>query len=200
MSDCQNRLADSNAGLPFLRVETPDMPCTNCPVFRPIIDGIVSFRFEATIRSAVHQLKYRNLRALASPLAAMMADYLSENWLPHDITMPVPLHSNKLRERGYNQSELLAKELSKLTGIPTEKDYLTRHRHTPAQAMTKSREERQRNMAGAFACKNDNARGKKVLLIDDVATSCATLDACAAALKAAGAVSVWGLTLARDIR
>ena len=201
--DCQNRLARIQTPVcPFCGVDnSPDRPCTNCPVFRPVIDGIrAPFRFEATIRSAVHQLKYRNLRALASPLAAMMADYLSENWLPHDITMPVPLHSNKLRERGYNQSELLAKELSKLTGIPTEKDCLTRHRHTPAQAMTKSREERQRNMAGAFACKNDNARGKKVLLIDDVATSCATLDACAAALKAAGAVSVWGLTLARDIR
>jgi ComF family protein len=201
--DCLERLARIRPPVcPVCGVDKPlDMPCTNCPVFRPVIDGIrAPFRFEATIRSAVHQLKYRNLRALASPLAAMMADYLYENALPYDIIMPVPLHNKKLRERGYNQSELLAKELGQLTGIPIEKGCLVRHRHTPAQAMTKSIEERQRNLAGAFACKNDNARGKKVLLIDDVATSCTTLDACAAALKSSGAVSVWGLTLARDIR
>jgi ComF family protein len=178
-----------------------DTPCTSCPVFQPVIDGVrAPFRFEATIRSAVHRLKYRNLRAMAAPLAAFMADYLSDNPLPHDIIIPVPLHSKKLRERGYNQSELLAKQLGRLTTVPVVKDCLIRHRHTPAQAMTKSIEERHRNLTGAFTCKNDSVRGRKILLIDDVATSCATLDACAAALKSAGAVSVWGLTLARDIR
>jgi len=65
--------------------------------------------------------------------------------------------------------------------------------------MSKSIHERHYNLAGAFLCKNECVRGKKVLLIDDVATSGATLDACAKALKSAGAVSVWGLTLARDI-
>jgi ComF family protein len=200
---CRERLAWIKPPVcPICGVDKPlDTPCTNCPMFRPAIDGIrAPFRFEATIRSAVHQLKYRNLRALASPLAAMMAGYLYENALPHDIIMPVPLHHKKLRERGYNQSELLAKELGKLTGIPLETECLVRLRHTPAQAMTTSLQERHGNLAGAFACKNDSMLGRKVLLIDDVATSCATLDACAVALKSAGAVSVWGLTLARDIR
>ncbi len=187
---------------PFCGVDKPlDTPCTSCPAFRPVIEGVrAPFRFEATIRSAVHRLKYRNLRAIAAPLAAMMADYLGDNPLPYDIIIPVPLHNKRLRERGYNQSELLAKEIGKSTGVQVEAGCLTRHRHTPAQAMTKSIQERHSNLAGAFICKNESARGKRVLLIDDVATSGATLDACAKALKSAGAVSVWGLTLARDIR
>jgi ComF family protein len=187
---------------PFCGVDKPvGTPCTSCPGFQPVIDGIrAPFRFEATIRSAVHQLKYRNLRAIAIPLARMMADYLSDNPLPYDIVIPVPLHHKRLRERGYNQSELLAKEIGKLTGFRVEEDSLTRLRHTTAQAMTKSMQERHANLAGAFTCCSENIRGKKILLIDDVATSGATLDACAKALKSAGAVSVWGLTLARDIR
>jgi ComF family protein len=158
------------------------------------------FRFEGTIRSAVHQLKYRNLRAIAIPLAIMMAEYLDDNPIQYDTIIPVPLHNKRLRERGYNQSELLAMEIGRGTGVPVEKDLLTRHRQTSAQAMTKSIQERHANLAGAFTCKSENISGKKVLLIDDVATSGATLDACAKALKSAGAVSVWGLTLARDIR
>lgn len=200
---CRNRLSWIMTPVcPFCGVDKPlDIPCTSCPVFQPVIDGIrAPFRFEGTIRSAVHQLKYRNLRAIAAPLAKMMADYLDDNPLPYDIIIPVPLHNKRLRERGYNQSELLAKEIAGLTGIRIEKDLLTRHRHTPAQVMTKSIQERHANLTGAFTCKSENINGKKVLLIDDVATSGATLDACAKALKSAGAVSVWGLTLARDIR
>ncbi|MDD4923885.1 MAG: ComF family protein [Dehalococcoidales bacterium] len=187
---------------PFCGVDKPpETHCTSCPVFQPVIDGMrAPFRFEAAIRSAVHRLKYRNLRAIAAPLASMMADYLGDNPLPYDIIIPVPLHNKRLRERGYNQSELLAKEIGKSTCARVDKNCLMRHRHTPAQAMTKSIQERHSNLADAFICKNDTVRGKKVLLIDDVATSGATLDACAKALKSAGAASVWGLTLARDIR
>ncbi len=178
-----------------------DTSCNNCPTFETCIDGIRSpFRFEGTIRSAVHQLKYRNLRAIATPLAAIMADFAKDNPLPYDIIIPVPLHRKRFRERGYNQSELLAKEFGKLTTVQIEKDCLIRHRHTPAQAMSKSIHERHYNLVDAFICQNESVRGKRVLLIDDVATSCATLDACARALKSAGAVSVWGLTVARDIR
>jgi competence protein ComFC len=187
---------------PLCGVAKPlDIPCTNCPGLQMTIDGIRSpFRFEEIIRSAVHQLKYKNLRAIAAPLAVMMADYLTDNQMRNDIIIPVPLHRKRLRERGYNQSELLAKELNKLTGIPIETECLIRHRHTPAQAMTNSVTERHNNLTGAFTCKNNRVEGKKVLLIDDVATSGATLDTCAVALKTAGACSVWGLTLARDIR
>jgi len=151
------------------------------------------------MRQAIHELKYRNLRALAQPLARLLRDYLADSPLPADALVPVPLHSKRLKERGYNQSRRLAQELGKLMNVPVVDDCLFRRRHTSPQTRTSSAEERKRNIADAFACHNDNLRHKQVLLIDDVATSGATLDACAVALKAAGASSVWGLVLAREI-
>jgi competence protein ComFC len=103
-----------------------------------------------------------------------------------------------LRERGYNQSQLLAKELGKLSGLPVMANCITRRRQVASQTKAASISQRRSNVANAFVCKN-HLRDKKVILIDDVATSGATLDACAAALKSAGAASVWGLTIAREV-
>ena len=83
--------------------------------------------------------------------------------------------------------------------MPSVEDSLVRLRDTPAQTRTKSAEERQSNVAQAFVCRGQKLAGKDILLIDDVCTSGATLDACATALKAAGATSVWGLTVAREV-
>jgi len=174
--------------------------CPGCHNQQMTIDGIRSpFRFEGVIRQAVHQLKYQNLRAIAAPLALFLADYLASNPVPGEVLVPVPLHPKRLRERGYNQSELLAKELSKFTQLLLVADCLTRERPSPPQVRAATLEERQSNVKGAFNCFDDRLRGKPVLLIDDVSTSGATLNACAAALKAHGALSVWGLTLAREI-
>jgi len=109
------------------------------------------------------------------------------------------LHHKRLRERGYNQSLLLAFELGKLSGIPVRPDILKRHINTPPQARTASSIERHRNMHEAFTSADGKLKDKRVLLIDDVSTSGATLDACASALKQAGALSVWGLTVAREV-
>jgi len=151
------------------------------------------------MRQAIHQLKYQNLRTLAAPLAQLLSDYLDTSPVPGEVLVSVPLHRKRLRERGYNQSGLLARELGKLTRIPVVDDCLLRERHASPQARTANVDERRKNVAGVFACRDDRLRDKQVLLIDDVATSGATLDACAAALRAAGAVSVWGLVLAREI-
>ena len=113
--------------------------------------------------------------------------------------MPVPLHRKRLRERGYNQSYLLSKGLGKSNNLPVVADCLVRQKHTPPQAKTSTVEERRDNVVGVFDCRDDRLRDKRVLLIDDVATSGATLDACAAVLKASGAVSVWALTFAREV-
>jgi ComF family protein len=104
-----------------------------------------------------------------------------------------------VKERGYNQSSLLTQKLSKLTNLPVVGNSLTRQRHALPQTQTKTVTERRNNVTGAFTCRDQQLKGRQVLLIDDVATSGATLDACAVALKAAGANSVWGLTLAREI-
>ncbi|MDP3880512.1 MAG: double zinc ribbon domain-containing protein [Dehalococcoidales bacterium] len=174
--------------------------CPGCVSWQAAIDGIRSYlRFEGVARQMVYQLKYKNLRALSTVLAQFLSEYLLANSVPGEVLVPVPLHEKRLRERGYNQSGLLARELGKLTGLPVVNDCLIRQRHTAPQARTTTVADRYTNITGAFACCDRRLEGKKVLLIDDVATSGATLDAAAAALKAAGATAVWGLTLAREI-
>jgi ComF family protein len=168
--------------------------------WKAVIDGVRSpFRFEGTVRKAVHEFKYRNLRAMAGELAVYLADCLRENNISYDVIVPVPLHPKRLRERGYNQSLLLAAGLSKLTGFPVNDSSLVRKIYNVPQAKTGSVEERRQNVIGIFSCVNEDLHKKKVLLIDDVTTSGATLNACASVLKTGGAVTVWGLTLAREI-
>ena len=151
------------------------------------------------MRQAIHQLKYRNLRALAMPLAKLLRDYLVTNPVPGEVVVPVPLHRRRLRERGYNQANLLARELGKLINSPVVDDCLIRLRHAPPQARTLTVDERRSNVANAFTCRDRRLQDKQVLLVDDVSTSGATLDACAAALKAFGTTSVWGLVMAREL-
>ena len=174
--------------------------CPSCVGWQARIDGIrSSVRFDGVIRQAIYQLKYRNLRALTAPLAKLLNDYLSTNPVPGEVLVPVPLHQKRLRERGYNQSSLLAQELGKLINLPVVSNCLIRQRHALPQVRTSTMDERWSNVADAFTCCDHRLRGKQVLLIDDVSTSGATLDACAAALKTAGAISVWGLVLAREV-
>ena len=111
--------------------------------------------------------------------------------------MPVPLHRRRLRSRGYNQSHLLAKVVGKLLDMPVRQELLMRAKDLPPQVEVRSSEERRANVAGSFAAAS-GVEGLSILLVDDVATTGSTLFACAAALKEAGAASVWGLVLARD--
>jgi len=174
--------------------------CSSCVGWQAEIDGIRSpFRFDGVIRQSIHQLKYRNLRALAQPLSKLLHDYIVTNPVPGEVLVPVPLHQKRLKERGYNQSRLLARELGKLINLPVVDDCLTRKQHASPQARASTVDERRSNVANAFNCSNHRLQDKQVLLIDDVSTSGATLDACAVALKAAGVTAVWGLVLAREI-
>jgi len=180
--------------------QSSGIQCPGCVVWQARIDGIRSpFSFDGVMRQAIHQLKYRNIRSIAAPLARLLSDYLIDSPMPGEVLVPVPLHRKRIRERGYNQASLLARELGKLRSIPVVDDCLTRVRYVLPQARTATVEERRSNVAGAFACSNGRLQNKQVLLIDDVATSGATLDACAEALKASGVTSVWALVLARDI-
>jgi len=174
--------------------------CPNCVGWQAEIEGVRSpFRFDGVIRQAIHQLKYRNLRALTPPLAKLLKDYLTTNPIPGEVLVPVPLHQKRLKERGYNQSQLLARELGKFMTLRVVDDCLIRQRYATPQARTPSVKERQSNVANAFICRDQRLQAKQVLLIDDVTTSGATLNACASALKAAGASSVWGLVLATEV-
>lgn len=174
--------------------------CASCKEQPLEIEGIRSvFRFEGAARQAILSFKYKNVKALAAPLAQLVSEYLGAHPLPADVLVPVPLHPRRLRERGYNQSSLLAEELSKLTSLPLAGGSLLRLKNTPPQTKTKSADERQSNVTDAFICRDRRLEGRRVLLVDDVCTSGATLNSCATAVKAAGATSVWGLTVSREV-
>ena len=152
---------------------------------------------DGAIQQAVHGLKYRNLRAAFPVLGQLLADWLESAGLPGEILVPVPLHSRRLRSRGYNQSALLAKEVGRIIGFQVVEDVLVQTRDTPPQVGL-SHEELVRNVQGSFACVGD-AVGHKIILVDDVVTTGSTMAACASALKASGAGTVWGVALARQV-
>ena len=168
---------------------------------RPLqIDGIRSpCRFEGAIRNAVHSLKYRNLRAMAPVLASLLADFVVSQSIEADLLIPAPLHPKRERSRGYNQSLLLARETGMLLNMEISNDALRRVQNNPSQASVSNEDERWANVANAFQASPDLVGGKRVIILDDVCTTGATLEACSLALKAAGALSVHGLTLAREV-
>jgi len=174
--------------------------CRKCRLEDWELDGVYSiFEYGGVIRQAIINLKYHNIKTLAVPLSRFLKEYLSEHRLSFDIIIPVPIHKRRLRERGYNQTALLARRLSRMSRIPLMEGALVRTRHTPSQAKSESVEQRKENIRNAFECVSWSVSGKHILLIDDVCTSGATLNSCAASLKSAGAASVWGLTLAKEI-
>jgi competence protein ComFC len=182
------------------RPQASGIVCPDCRQRKTEIDGIRSpFRFDEVVRKAIHQLKYRNLKAISLCLAELLADYLESNHLPGEALVCVPLHPRRLRERGYNQSSLLAEELGRRIDLPVIEDCLVRVKQAQPQVRAVDVDERRRNVADAFVCRDERVSGKQIILIDDVCTSGATLESCAAALKSKGAASVWGLTLAREI-
>ena len=182
------------------RPQASGIVCPDCRQRQTEIDGIRSpFRFDEVIRKAIHQLKYRNLKAISPCLAELLADYLRSNPLPGEALVCVPLHPRRLRERGYNQSSLLAGELGRRIDLPVIEDCLARVKQAQPQVRAVDVEERRRNVADAFVCRDEKVSGKQIVLIDDVCTSGATLESCAAALKSKDVTSVWGLTLAREI-
>jgi competence protein ComFC len=174
--------------------------CPSCWSSPPDIDGIRSvYRFEGTVRKAIHHLKYYNLKILSKDFALILNQYITLNNLDYEIIVPVPLHKRRLRQRGYNQSILLAKGLGKISNSTVNTESLIRVKDGVPQARTSGVQQRMRNVKNAFVCRDGSIRGRKVLLIDDVCTSGATLESCSIALKNAGAAVVWGLTMAREI-
>ena len=151
--------------------------------------------YEGPLEKALHRFKYEGRRPLAQPLALLLAERLAVDGLAAELITWVPLHPRRLRRRGYNQAELLGRELAGLTGLPTLPG-LARIRDTPPQVGL-DRLRRQGNVAGAFTWEGKELARRSLLLVDDVATTGATLEACAGALKAAGAGAVIGFTVAR---
>ena len=145
--------------------------CSQC-IKLVAIDGIRSpFLYRDLVREAIIQLKYKRIKALAEPLGQLLASYLSLNPLPIDTLVPVPLHPKRVRERGYNQSFLIARELGRLADLPVMENSLARLRNTAPQVRITGTEQRQLNVRGAFRCGDRSFQGRHVLVVDDVCTT-----------------------------
>lgn len=192
----------------LVRITPSGQVCTLChDTISPALDGIfiASHYRKSLLPHAIHTWKYRFIPDMAVPLAHLLTSALEKSTLPlPDILLPVPLHSRRLRFRGFNQSELLARALSQsLTPgleLPIHTDVLLRTRYTKPQMKTDSREERLLNLKDAFTLTQEKEAlitEKYIWLVDDVATTGTTLEECARILKAHGAKSVFGIVLAR---
>ena len=165
-------------------------------------DGCFSpLAYRDAVPGAVHRYKFSRVRALGKPLAALMAQCLSDR-LPEgaDLITWAPLSKKRLRERGFDQAELLAREVGRLLSIPAA-PALEKTRNTSPQSELEEESARRANARGAYALlPGTDLSGKRVVLADDVVTSGSTLGECAALLRQAGAAEVWCLTLAQARR
>lgn len=201
--------APCEARLPWL----PDAICTGCGSIGthatprphcsgatgPLSEVLVACAFEGPVRRAVHALKYRGARNHAPLLADLLARAVSLSLGGIDVLVPVPLAAGRRRSRGFNQSELIARDVGARLGIPVAPDLVVRSRETDAQVGMGAAARRE-NVTGAFRCTPGSAvAGRYVALVDDVTTTGATLRACAEPLLAAGAASVIGLAIAKEL-
>lgn len=176
------------------------LTCTECKSESSLTGSISVVSYHATwARRAIHWLKFKRVRGVANPLALLLSQHLTViaplEMLQHQAALlPIPLHLSRLRDRGFNQSEDISKEISRMTGIPT-LNALTRTRSTQAQSQLPSTL-RKENVQDAFSiAQNIPNTTRFCLIIDDVTTSGATLSAAAQLLPSH--VQAWGCTIAR---
>jgi len=184
-------------GFPFFHWAHMPKTCPLCSDWTPRFDSCRSLLlYKGAAKALVQNLKYRNGKYLLSDIKVMLTqgDDLRE-WFEDAILVPVPLYKTRERERGYNQSELLVKTIEKTFPECKYESLLQRVRSTPTQTHLNA-VDRRKNVKGAFSVKGAIEVKRKYIIVDDVMTTGATLDACAIALKKAGARDVRAFTLA----
>jgi competence protein ComFC len=223
MLDTSGRVPLCRACVSLLKQRLPEFRCTRCgrpvasatgasvpppPLCQLCRRGVYDFdlarsfgAYTPSMARAILLLKYSNVAPLGKFFAERLGSIVRDNpsTFAADILVPVPLHPSRLKERGYNQAEAIARPLARLLGVPYRSYLLVRKRSRPNK-LRLTRRERWETVRGAFATQAgapvDNLR---VLLVDDVFTTGATLDACSRALHGAGAARVVGLTVARAL-
>lgn len=192
-----------SCGIPFQNFEPGEIHlCSDCILRPPPYSGARSFGYYAgELSRVVLQLKFQRRQNLAGLLGPLLASTFFDCWerTEFDIVVPVPLHPRRRRTRGFNQAALLGKALARHISVPLRENVLARTRHTkPQVGLTDP--ERLRNVHGAFQCCDQAVvSGRRVLLVDDVMTTGATVGSAAAALLAGGALRVSVLTVARAV-
>ena len=206
----------------------PLLPYLKCPVCeKPAIDGVTHpkcktkysmdglisfFRYDGIVKKAIKQIKYRYVSSITDDLVFYNA-LIHTSYIPYrkSIIVPIPLHSSRYRERGFNQAESIANALGRKFCIPVQNDVLIRRKKTIPQVEMKDKEMRLANMKDVFAMKNNFAiqrlarrnlseggfHDSVILLVDDVFTTGATLRSATTVLKHAGVKFVWGITVAQ---
>ena len=173
------------------RCKICDMPivgeveyCDNCKQNHKSFDkAFCPFIYEGNVRKSLLKFKSQNAKYLAEPMAKIMAEKLIDENLEFDIIIPIPMTEKSLKKRGYNQALLLAEEISKILNKPLCTDVLFKTRDTKHQKEL-GFNDRQKNLAGAFGLENiKKIKGKNILLVDDILTTCATVDSCSSLLK-----------------
>jgi len=152
--------------------------------------------YEGPAEAAIHRFKYEGWRRLARPLAQLLAERLVVEGVSAPWVVAVPLHPSRRRQRGFNQADLLAAELRRILVVGAPGGELVRTRPTPPQ-VGQDRRTRHENVKDAFLWRGLALAGESILVVDDVATTGATLDACAKALRQAGSGPVTGVSVAR---
>jgi ComF family protein len=189
-------------GIPFPAAEGDDHLCGEClATERPYAVARAVGLYEKTLLTAIHLFKYQGKIGIGEVLGRIMADFAGGQWdmTVFSLIIPVPLHRKRLRERGFNQAVILARQIAKRFSLPLDFMTLRRERFTAPQVGL-GREERSANVRMAFAVrKPEKITGRKILLVDDVTTTGSTLTECASILTQAKAESVAILTLARAL-
>lgn len=192
----------SRCGLPFVSREGESHTCSECLLEKRYFRKARAFGvYDGSLMEAIHLFKYRKKSLLSRPLSTLARETFFQFWDVGgiDLLVSVPLHVKRLRERGFNQAHLLIRRWARQDGIVLEGLTLIRSRWTEPQT-TLSRTERRKNIKGAFSLRHpEKIKGRKVLLVDDVYTTGATVNECARVLMKAGAEFVDVLTLARAV-
>ena len=189
-----------------LRLPASGGKCPRCQDKK--LSGLYSalpYKEKFLTKKLIYQFKYEpRIKTLAKSLAHILARHLllaknnAETIWENSVLIPVPMEKSRQKDRGYSQTEELAKELGHLINVPSIFDNLVKIKKTLPQ-MELSAKDRQENLKGAFAIKNlAKVRGKKIFLIDDVYTTGSTMEECAKTLKESGAKQVWGIAIARE--
>lgn len=169
------------------------IPCTTSP--SPLTSCAACFEFGGQLAVALRRLKFSGRNDIAKTLRSVLQERFQQASKTCDVALAIPLHRSRLRQRGFNQAQRLLAPLAAHQGLPEARSLLRRTRATPAQSRL-SRPRRIANLRDAFDA-GTSAKGKRILLLDDIRTTGATLEAAAEALRRAGAREIHGFVVAR---